>query len=172
MPTVTFYRLFTHILNTKHNYAYQVISVIAKKKRCFMLISRLSTSLVLQTFLLIFLLSIFFFLILYIFETLYSSLNFQVPLGYMRRLGAEYLIPLDLEIEETLRRIWRDKIVVDQLEHQPMDNIEDFKEEEVGSRIGDGVTSDTTQMDNVLRPIKDYAHPLSTTQPVIRRPTI
>ena len=53
-----------------------------------------------------------------------------------------------------------------------MDNIEDFKEEEVGSKMGDGVTPDTAQMDNVLRPIRDYARPPSTTQPVIRRPTI
>ena len=31
------------------------------------------------------------------------------------------------------------------------------------------MTLDTTQMDNVLRPIRDYAHPLCTTHPVIRR---
>ena len=34
------------------------------------------------------------------------------------------------------------------------------------------MTPDTTQMDNVLRPIRDYARPPSTTQPVIRRPTM
>ena len=53
-----------------------------------------------------------------------------------------------------------------------MANMEDFREEEVGSRMGDGVTSNTTQMDNDLRPIRDYVRPPSTTQPVIRRPTI
>ena len=90
----------------------------------------------------------------------------------MRRLGAKNIIPLDLEIEETLRRIQRDKRAASQLEHQPMENMEDFREEEVGSRMGDGVTLDATQMDNVLRPIRDYARSPSTTQPVIRRPTI
>ena len=38
-------------------------------------------------------------------------------------------------------------------------------------RMGDGVTLDTAQLGNVLRPIRDYARPPSTTQPMIRRPT-
>ena len=72
-------------------------------------------------------------------------MNFQVQLGCMRRLRAENIIPLDLEIEPTLRRIRRDKRTVSQLEHQLMENMEDFKEEEeVGSRMGDGVTLDIT----------------------------
>ena len=53
-----------------------------------------------------------------------------------------------------------------------MDNMYDFREKEFGSRIGDGVTLDTTQIDTVMRVIKDYAHPSSTTQPLIRRPAI
>ena len=89
----------------------------------------------------------------------------------MQRLRVGNLIPLDLEIEEPLRRIRRDKGAASQLEHQPMENMEDFKEE-VGSRMGDGATPDITQMGNVLRPIRDYAHLPSTTQSVIRRPTI
>ena len=48
----------------------------------------------------------------------------------------------------------------------------EFREKEVGSRMGDGTNLDNAQLDNVLRPIKDYAHPLSTTQSVIRRPAI
>ena len=59
-------------------------------------------------------------------------------------MGAENLIPLDLEIEETLGRIQRDKRVASQLEHHPMENMEDFREEEIGSRMGDDVTPDTT----------------------------
>ena len=90
----------------------------------------------------------------------------------MRRLRVETLIPLDLEIEKTLRRIQRYKKATIQLEHQPMENMEEFREEEVGSRMGDGATPDITQMDKVLRPIRDYACPPSTTQLVIRRPTI
>ena len=58
-------------------------------------------------------------------------MNFQVPLGCMRRLRAENLIPLDLEIEETLRKIWRDTRAASQLEHQPMENMEDFIGEHV-----------------------------------------
>ena len=62
----------------------------------------------------------------------------------MRRLRAENLIPLDLEIEETLRRIRKDKRVASQLDHQSMENMKDFKGEEVGFRMGDGVTLDIT----------------------------
>ena len=89
----------------------------------------------------------------------------------MRRLGAENLIPLDLEMKETFRRIRRDKRATMQWEHHPMENMEDFREG-VGCRMGDGVTLDTTQMDNVLRPIRDHVCLLSTTQLVIRRPAI
>ena len=53
-----------------------------------------------------------------------------------------------------------------------MENMEDFKGEEVGSRMVDGATPDITQMDNVLRPIRDYARLPSTTQHVIRRSAI
>ena len=53
-----------------------------------------------------------------------------------------------------------------------MENMEDFKEEEVGSIMGDDATPDITQMDNVLRPIRDYARLPSTTQHVIRRSAI
>ena len=44
-----------------------------------------------------------------------------------------------------------------------MDNMNEFKEKEVGSMIGDGTNPDNDQLDNVLRPIRDYAHPPSTT---------
>ena len=90
-------------------------------------------------------------------------MNFQTPLGSMRRLGAKNLITLDLEIEKTLRKIRRDKRIANRLEQQHVDNMDEFKEQEFSSRRGDGVTPDTTQMDNVLRPIRDYACPLSTT---------
>ena len=62
----------------------------------------------------------------------------------MGRLRPKHLIPLNLEIKETLRRIWRDKKAVSQLEHQPIENMEDFREEKVGSIMGDGVTPDTS----------------------------
>ena len=50
---------------------------------------------------------------------------------------------MDLEIKETLRKIRRDKKATDLIELQPMDNMDDFR-----------------------------ARPPSTTQLVIRRPTI
>ena len=102
---------------------------------------------------------------------LFSSYS-QVPLSCMRRLGVKNLIPLDLEIEETLRKIRKDKRATTQTKQQPMDNMDVFREEEISFRMGDDVTPDTAQLDNVLRPIRDYARPLSTTQPMIRRPSI
>ena len=53
-----------------------------------------------------------------------------------------------------------------------MENMEDFRGEEDGSRMGDGATPNITQIDNVLRPIRDYARPPSTTQLMIRRSAI
>ena len=50
-----------------------------------------------------------------------------------------------------------------------MDNMDGFKVEEIGSRMGDGMTLDTAQLNNVLRPIRDYARLLYTTQHLIRR---
>ena len=60
----------------------------------------------------------------------------------MRRLGVENLIALDLEIKETLRKIRKDKRETTQTEQQPMDNMNEFREEEVGSRMGDGTDLD------------------------------
>ena len=85
----------------------------------------------------------------------------------MRRLGAKNFIPLDLEIDETLRKIRKDKRAATQTEQQPMDNMNEFIEEEVGSEW-----EMVRTLIMPLRPIKDYARPSSTTQRVIRRPTI
>ena len=56
------------------------------------------------------------------------SLYSHVPLGCMQRLGVKNLIPLDLEIEETLRKFWKDKRAATQIEQQPMDNMDCFRE--------------------------------------------
>ena len=90
----------------------------------------------------------------------------------MRRLGVKNLIPLDLSFEETLRKIKKDKRAATQTKQPPMDNMDGFREEEIGSKMGDGMTPDIAHLDNVLRPIRDYAHPPSTTQLMIRRPAI
>ena len=73
---------------------------------------------------------------------IFFSLCFQVPLGCMRRLGAKNFIPLHSEIEETLRKIWKEKRAATQIEQQPMDNMNEFREEEVGSRMGDATNPD------------------------------
>ena len=128
----------------------------------YMLISILSTSLVLKTF---FLLSF-----------LYSLFSFcrTLPdtLGCMRRLGVENLLPLDREIEKTLKKILKGKREAIRMEQQPMEHMEGFGEEEVSSRREGGVHPDVATMDTILRPIRDYALPLSVTSLVIRRPTI
>ena len=64
----------------------------------------------------------------------------QVPLVCMRRLVVKNLIPLDLEIEETLRKIRKYKRASTQTEQQLMDNKDGFRVEEISSRMGDGVT--------------------------------
>ena len=51
-----------------------------------------------------------------------------------------------------------------------MDNMDGFREEKISFKMRDGVIPDTAQLDNILRPIRDYARPSSTTQLVIRRP--
>ena len=68
--------------------------------------------------------------------------EFSSIIRCMRRVGAENLTPLDLEIQEMLRKIKRYKRTTTQIE-QHMDNMDDLKEEEFGFRMGDGVTLDT-----------------------------
>ena len=87
----------------------------------------------------------------------------------MRRLGVDNLIPLDKEIEKTLKRILRGKSEVTRNEQQPMEHMEGFGEEEVGSRREGNVHPDVATMDTILRPIWDYALPPSINPPVIRR---
>ena len=58
------------------------------------------------------------------------------------------------------------------MEQKPLEHLEGFREEEVGSRRGGSVHPDGATMDTHLRPIKDYALPPSVTPPVIRRPAI
>ena len=58
------------------------------------------------------------------------------------------------------------------MEQQPLEHLEGFEEEEVGSRRGGSMHPDGATMDTHLRPIRDYAPPPLVTPPVIRRPTI
>ena len=55
------------------------------------------------------------------------------------------------------------------MEQQPLEHMEGFGEEEVGSRRGGSVHPDVATMDTHLRPIKDYALPPLVTPLVIRR---
>ena len=49
-----------------------------------------------------------------------------------------------------------------------MDNLDGYREEEVGSRMGGSVTLGVAHMDTILRPIRNYALPSSTTPLVIK----
>ena len=90
----------------------------------------------------------------------------------MRRLGAEDLITLDWEIDKTLKRIRPGKREANKMEQQPLEHLEGFGEEEVGSRRGGSVHPDGATMDTHLRLIRDYALPPTVAPPVIRRPAI
>ena len=87
-------------------------------------------------------------------------------------MSAEDLIPLDREIEKTLKRIRKGKKEAIEMEQQPLEHMEGFREEEFGSKRGGSNHPDVATMDTHLRPIRDYALPPSVTPPVIRRPAI
>ena len=57
-------------------------------------------------------------------------------LGCMRREPAENLIPLDLEIERTLKRILRDKREAARMEQLPMGLMEENRDNDVGLTMG------------------------------------
>ena len=57
-------------------------------------------------------------------------------LGCMRREPAENLIPLDPEIERTLKRIMRDKREEARMEQLPMGPMEENRDDNVGSTRG------------------------------------
>ena len=90
----------------------------------------------------------------------------------MRREFAKNLIPLDTEIERTLKRILRDKREVARMEQLPMGQMEDNREDDVGLIRGGSIHPDAANMDTMLPPIIDYGHPSAVTPPVIRRPAI
>ena len=90
----------------------------------------------------------------------------------MRREPAENLIPLNPEIERTVKRILRDKREASRMEQLPMGSMEGNRDDDVGSTRGGSIHPDETNMDNLLPPIRDYGHSSSVTPPVIRRPTI
>ena len=90
----------------------------------------------------------------------------------MRREPAEDLIPLDPEIERTLKRILRDKREAGRMEQLPMGPMEGNRDNDVGSTKGGSIHPDAANMDNLLPPIMDYGRPFAVTPPVIKRPTI
>ena len=90
----------------------------------------------------------------------------------MRREPFENLIPLDLEIERTLKRILRDKREAARMEQLPMGPMEENRDDDVCSTRGGSIHLDATNMDNLLPPIKDYGRLFVVTPPMIRRPEI
>ena len=90
----------------------------------------------------------------------------------MRQESTENLIPLDPEIERTLKRIPRDKREAARMEQLPMGPMEENRDEDVGSTRGGSIHPDTTNIDTMLPPIRDYGRLSTVTPPVIKRPTI
>ena len=90
----------------------------------------------------------------------------------MRWEPAENLIPLDPKIERTLKRILRDKREATRMEQLPMGPMEENRDDNVGSTKGGSIHLDTTNMDNLLPPIRDYGRSSTVTPPVIKRPAI
>ena len=86
--------------------------------------------------------------------------------------SAENRIPLDPEIERTLKRILRDKREAAIMEQVPMGPMEEIRDDDVGSTRGGSIHLDTVNMDTMLPPIRDYGRPFAITPPVIRRPVI
>ena len=62
--------------------------------------------------------------------------------GCMRREYAENLIPLDPEIERTLKRILRDKREAARMEQLPMGSMEENRDDDVGSTRGGSIHPD------------------------------
>ena len=87
----------------------------------------------------------------------------------MRRDFVENLIPLDPEIERTLKRIMRDKREPARMEQLPMGPMEENREDVVSSIRGGSIHPDVRNMDTMLPPIRDYGCPSTVTPPVIRR---
>ena len=90
----------------------------------------------------------------------------------MRWEPTENLIPLDHEIERTLKRILRDKREAARMEQLPMGPMEENRDDDVGSTRGGSIHPDVENMDNLLPPIRDYGRPSAVTAPVIKRPTM
>ena len=87
----------------------------------------------------------------------------------MRRQPAENIIPLDPEIERTLKRIMRDKREATRMEQLPMGPMEENRDDDVGSTRGGSIHPDVANMDNFLPPIRDYGRSSVVTPPMIRR---
>ena len=110
-----------------------------------------------------------------IFDTLFFFLfceELAGTLGCMQREPAENLIPLDPEIERTLKRILMDKREATRMEQLSMGPMEENRDDDVGSTRWGSIHPDAANMDNTLPPIRDYGRPSAVTPPVIRRPAI
>ena len=90
----------------------------------------------------------------------------------MRRESTENLIPLDPEIERTLKRIMRNKREATRMEQLPIGPMEENRDDDVGSIRGGSRHPDAENMDTMLPPIRDCGRLSTVTTPVIRRPEI
>ena len=63
----------------------------------------------------------------------------------------------------------RDKREAVRMEQQPMEPMEENREDDVGSIRGGSMNPDAANMDTMLPLIRDYGRPSAITPPVIRR---
>ena len=90
----------------------------------------------------------------------------------MRKFGAKNLVPLDLELERTLRQIRKGKEEQAEIEHKSMEIVEGFKEGEkvnVNSTSGESLPQSAPPMEDLEKALRDYALPPTSIPPMIRR---
>ena len=92
----------------------------------------------------------------------------------MQKFGCDNLLPYNLELERTVRRIQKEKREAENLLQQPMENLQGIREEEedVNSRSGDSSSPSATPIVQSPRALRDYALPPMGVSLVIRRPII
>ena len=89
--------------------------------------------------------------------------NLASTLGCMRWEPAENLIPLDPEIERTLKRILRDKREAARMEQLHMGPMEGNRDDDFGLTREGSIHPDAANMETLFQPIRDYGCPSAVT---------
>ena len=89
----------------------------------------------------------------------------------MRKFGDKNLVPLDSELERTLRRLCKGKKECIGIEQQSMENVQGFREGEevdIQSTSRESVPQSAPPMEEIERALRDYGLPPVGIPPVIR----